>query len=112
MHFLKRSVLEKEVEAEELTEQLESQRRAAGEQEAALRLQLEELREELRGRVEELHQENTTLGDTGEHSCPLLEACIKHHFIFSLSSLLSLLLLSSQRRGWPACRSTRRKRSS
>ncbi|TNN48686.1 hypothetical protein EYF80_041104 [Liparis tanakae] len=51
--FLKRSVLEKEVEAEELTEQLESQQRVAGEQEAALRLQLEELREELRGRVVE-----------------------------------------------------------
>uniref|UniRef100_A0A8C2WRL3 Cilia- and flagella-associated protein 157 n=1 Tax=Cyclopterus lumpus TaxID=8103 RepID=A0A8C2WRL3_CYCLU len=59
--FLKRSVLEKEAEAEELTERLESRRRAAGEDGAALRLQLRELREELRGRVEELHAENATL---------------------------------------------------
>ncbi|XP_068460769.1 cilia- and flagella-associated protein 157-like isoform X2 [Clinocottus analis] len=59
--FLKRSVLEKEAEAEQLTEQLESRRRASGEDAAALRRQLGEMREELGGRVEELEAENTTL---------------------------------------------------
>ncbi|XP_056274098.1 cilia- and flagella-associated protein 157-like [Pseudoliparis swirei] len=97
VHFLKRSVLEKEVEAEELTEQLESQRRAAGEQEAALRLQLEELREELRGRVEELHQENTTLAS---RLAGLQEyQAQKEQLISDLDSLRQQLTNQEQRHG-------------
>ncbi|XP_068576924.1 cilia- and flagella-associated protein 157-like [Cebidichthys violaceus] len=59
--FLKRSVLEKEAEADELTEQLESQRQAAGEEREALLLQLGQLRKELQGRIEGVNAGNRTL---------------------------------------------------
>ncbi|XP_031726478.1 cilia- and flagella-associated protein 157-like [Anarrhichthys ocellatus] len=59
--FLKRSVLEKEAEADELTEQLESQRRAADEEREALLLQLGQLRKEHQDRTEGLNAGNRTL---------------------------------------------------
>ncbi|AWP07627.1 Hypothetical protein SMAX5B_019347 [Scophthalmus maximus] len=59
--YLKHSVLEKEDEAQELSERLESQRQASDQAREALRLQHERLRQELRARIEELTGENGTL---------------------------------------------------
>ncbi|XP_054466158.1 cilia- and flagella-associated protein 157-like [Anoplopoma fimbria] len=59
--FLKCSVLEKEADADQLTEQLESQRQAADEHREALQLHQDQLRKELQDRIEELNKENVTL---------------------------------------------------
>lgn len=64
MDFLKRSVLEKEVEAEQLEQQLESRRRVAEDDAEALRLQLAHLRTQLQDRTAGLQAENASLGET------------------------------------------------
>nr|XP_040050733.1 cilia- and flagella-associated protein 157-like [Gasterosteus aculeatus aculeatus] len=59
--FLKRSVLEKEAEAEQLEQQLESRRRVAEDDAEALRLQLAHLRTQLQDRTAGLQAENASL---------------------------------------------------
>ncbi|KAK2838070.1 hypothetical protein Q5P01_015282 [Channa striata] len=59
--FLKRSLLEKEDEVDELTERLDGQRQAAEKERDALQLQHQQLRQELLQRIEELTKENLTL---------------------------------------------------
>ncbi|XP_040898799.1 cilia- and flagella-associated protein 157 [Toxotes jaculatrix] len=61
VEFLKRSLLEKEDEVEELSERLESQQQAADKDRDALQLQHSQLRQELQVRIEKLTEENTTL---------------------------------------------------
>lgn len=63
VEFLKRSLLEKEDEVDELTERLERQRQAAEKERDAMQLQQNQLRQELQGRTEELTVENITLGE-------------------------------------------------
>lgn len=62
--YLKRSLLEKEEELDELTECLESQRQAAIEERDALQLQHSQLRQDLHDQIKELTTKNETLGET------------------------------------------------
>ncbi|CAJ1069424.1 cilia- and flagella-associated protein 157 [Xyrichtys novacula] len=59
--YLKRSLLEKEEEVEELTERLASQQQAADQDRDAEQLQYSQLREELQDRIKELTAENKKL---------------------------------------------------
>ncbi|XP_032370898.1 cilia- and flagella-associated protein 157 [Etheostoma spectabile] len=61
VEYLKRSLIKKEDEVDELTELLESQRQAADNDRDSLQLQHSLLRQELQDRIEELNAENTTL---------------------------------------------------
>lgn len=62
--YLKRSLLEKEEEVDELTEHLESQRQAAIEERDALQLRHSQLRQDLHDQIQELTTKNETLGET------------------------------------------------
>ncbi|XP_034451331.1 cilia- and flagella-associated protein 157-like [Hippoglossus hippoglossus] len=59
--YLKRSLLEKEDEVEELYVKLETQRQAAGKDKDALQLEHAQMNQELRERIEELSGENKRL---------------------------------------------------
>ncbi|XP_029366201.1 cilia- and flagella-associated protein 157-like [Echeneis naucrates] len=61
VEYLKRSLLEKEDEVEELSEHLENQRQAADKDRDALQLQHNQLKQELQDQIEELSKENATL---------------------------------------------------
>lgn len=68
VEYLKRSLLEKEDEVEELSERLESQQQAADKDSDALQLQHSQLTQELQDQIEELTKENTALGETERFS--------------------------------------------
>ncbi|XP_034064705.1 cilia- and flagella-associated protein 157 [Gymnodraco acuticeps] len=61
VEYLKRSLLEKEAEVDELTERLEGQQRAAQQHGDSQQLTLTELRRELQGRVTDASSENKSL---------------------------------------------------
>ncbi|XP_033975134.1 cilia- and flagella-associated protein 157 [Trematomus bernacchii] len=61
VEYLKRSLLEKEAEVDELTERLEGQQRAAQQHGDSQQLTLTELRRELRSRVTDASSENKSL---------------------------------------------------
>lgn len=63
VEYLKRALLEKEEEVDELTERLESQQEAADEDRDARQLLHNGLMQELQNRVHELATENGTLGE-------------------------------------------------
>uniref|UniRef100_A0A3Q3X8Z4 Cilia- and flagella-associated protein 157 n=1 Tax=Mola mola TaxID=94237 RepID=A0A3Q3X8Z4_MOLML len=63
VEYLKRSLLVKEDEVDELTERLEGQQLAANKDREALQLQHSQQRQELQDRIEELTAENETLGE-------------------------------------------------
>lgn len=63
VEYLKRALLEKEEEVDELTERLESQQEAADEDRDARQLLHNGLMQELQNRVNELATENGTLGE-------------------------------------------------
>ncbi|XP_053277088.1 cilia- and flagella-associated protein 157 [Pleuronectes platessa] len=64
MDYLKRSLLEKEDEADELYEKLETQRQTAAKDKEALRLEDDQMKQELQERIEELSGENKRLGSS------------------------------------------------
>ncbi|KAK5859406.1 hypothetical protein PBY51_020961 [Eleginops maclovinus] len=61
VEYLKRSLLEKEDEVDELTERLESQQQATWQDRDAQQLQITELRRELQGRIQDITSENESL---------------------------------------------------
>lgn len=67
VEYLKRSLLEREDEVDELTERLESQRQAADGDREARQLLHNGLIQELQNRVNELTTENGTLGEKRNH---------------------------------------------
>lgn len=76
--YLKRSLLEKEEEVDELTERLESQRQAADEDREARQLLHSGLIQELQNRFNELATENGTLGE----KCNPVSVCLPAFLLY------------------------------
>lgn len=74
VEYLKRALLEKEEEVDELTERLQSQRQAADEDRDARQLLHDGLIQQLQNRVNELATENGTLGEKCNTVCLCLPA--------------------------------------
>lgn len=72
VEYLKRALLEKEEEVDELTEQQERQRQAAEEDREARQLLHDGLIQELQNRLHELATENGTLGE----KCDIVAVCL------------------------------------
>lgn len=80
VEYLKRALLEKEEEVDELTERLERQRQAADEDRGAQQLLHDGRVQELQSRVHQLTTENQTLGE----KCSKVYVCLWFKCIVSL----------------------------